>query len=117
MAHFAELDENNTVVRVIVVDNQDILDENGQESEAIGITICQNLLGSETRWVQTSYNNNFRKNYAGEGYHYDADRDAFIPPQPYSSWTLDEETCQWVAPVPHGPNQFIWDEENQTWVD
>jgi len=117
MAHFAQLDENNIVLQVIVVGNQDILNENNEESEELGIQFCQNLLGVETQWVQTSYNNNFRKNYAGQGYSYDADRDAFIPPQPYPSWTLNEERCDWDPPVPPGPNQFIWDEENQRWLD
>lgn len=99
MAHFAELDENNIVLRVIVVGNNMILDEQGQESEAVGIAFCQSLLGAETRWVQTSYNGNFRKNYAGIGFMYDLSRDAFIAPQPEEDgWILNEETCQWRNP-------------------
>lgn len=96
MAHFAELDANNTVLRVIVVGNDMILDEQCQESEAVGVTFCQSLFGADTRWVQTSYNGNFRKNYAGIGYTYDADRDAFIAPKPEGEGVvLDEATCQW----------------------
>ena len=79
MAHFAELDENNIVLRVIVVDNNDCKDENGNESEAVGIAFCQNLLGGV--WKQTSYNNNFRQKYAGIGYYYNEELDAFLPPQ------------------------------------
>ncbi len=98
MAHFAELDENNLVLRVIVVNNSDLSDGNGGESEAIGIAFCQSLFGANTRWVQTSYNGNFRVRYAGFGYTYDAVRDAFIAPQPAPDWTLDEATLDWVAP-------------------
>jgi hypothetical protein len=99
MAHFVELDNDNNVLKVIVVDNNDILDENGNESEEIGINFCTRLLGGI--WKQTSYNGNFRKNYAGIGYKYDEERDAFIPPKPFESWILNEETCQWVAPIPY----------------
>ena len=99
MAHFAELDANNTVLRVIVVSNDMIIDEQGQESEAVGIAFCQSLFGTDTRWVQTSYNNNFRKNYAGIDFTYDLNRDAFIAPKPEGEgWILDEETCQWRNP-------------------
>jgi len=100
MAHFAELDADNVVTRVIVVGNQDCLDDLGQESEAVGIAFCQSLLGLDTRWVQTSYNGSIRKNYAGMGYTYDEQRDAFISPQPDPSWTFDEESCTWIPPVP-----------------
>ena len=82
MAHFAELDSNNTVLRVLVVSNDDITDENGQEQEALGITFLQNLFGADTQWVQTSYNNNFRGTYAGIGFTYDEENDVFLPPQP-----------------------------------
>ena len=87
MAHFAELDQTNIVLRVIVVPN---------EHEADGENWCNNLLGGS--WKQTSYNATIRKNYAGIGYTYDSARDAFIPPQPHPSWTLDTETCQWAPP-------------------
>jgi hypothetical protein len=94
MAHFAELNENNAVLQVIVVHNNELLDDNGVEQEAKGIAFCQGLLGG--RWIQTSYNGNTRKNFAGIGYVYDAQRDAFIAPQPEGDgWTLDEDTCIW----------------------
>lgn len=80
MAHFAELDSNKTVLRVLVVSNDDITDENGQEQEQLGITFLQNLLGEDTKWVQTSYNSNFRGTYAGIGYSYDEENDVFVPP-------------------------------------
>jgi hypothetical protein len=99
MAHFAELDANNTVLRVIVVGNDMILNEQGQESEAIGIAFCQSLFGADTIWMQTSYNGNIRKNYAGMGFTYDTQRNAFIAPMPAGGgWILDEETCQWRNP-------------------
>ena len=97
MAHFAQIDENNMVIQIIVVHNNELIDENGVEQENLGVQFCQNLLGGN--WKQTSYNGNFRKNYAGVGYAYDAQRDAFIPPQPSPSWVLEEETCQWTEPV------------------
>lgn len=99
MAHFAELDANNIVLRVIVVGNDMILDEQGQESESKGIAFCHQLFGAETRWVQTSYNGNIRKNYAGIGHTYDTQRNAFIPPKPDGDgWVLDEDTCTWRNP-------------------
>ena len=114
MAHFAEL-VNGIVARVIVVSNTDTA-SNGVEDGAIGAAFCHALLGGT--WVQTSYNNNFRKNYAGIGYTYDAARDAFIAPQPFASWLLEEATCQWSAPVPMpaegGP--WHWDEATLSWV-
>ena len=116
MAHFAQLDENNVVTQVIVVDNNELL-ENGVESEAKGIAFCQALFPGTT-WVQTSYNSNFRKNYAGQGYTYNPSLDAFIPPKPYPSWVLDTATCQWVAPVsyPNDGASYVWDEASQTWI-
>lgn len=116
MAHFAELDSNNTVLRVIVVNNNDILDSSGQESEEVGINFCKGLFGGE--WKQTSYNANFRKNYAGIGYTYDGVLDAFIPPQPYPSWILNQSTCLWEAPVPMPTDGQLygWDEATQSWV-
>lgn len=99
MAHFAELDANNTVLRVIVVGNDMILDEQGQDTEAVGVAFCQSLFGAETRWVQTSYNGKIRKNYAGLDFTYDHTRDAFIAPMPEGQgWILDEETLQWHNP-------------------
>lgn len=115
MAHFAELDENNVVLRVIVIDNKDTSDANGVEKEHIGAAFCERLFGGT--WKQTSYNGNKRKNYAGIGYTYDAQRDAFIPPKPYPSWVLVAETCQWSAPIAM-PTEGIysWDEALQNWV-
>jgi len=95
MAHFAKI-ENDVVVQVIVVDNKDTADASGVEKEYIGAAFCERLLGGT--WKQTSYNGNFRKNYAGLGYTYDAARDAFIPPKPSDDATLDEATCQWIVP-------------------
>lgn len=122
MAHFAQLNENNTVIQVIVVNNNELM-ENGQESEAKGIAFCQALFGGT--WKQTSYNGNVRKNYAGIGYTYDAVRDAFIPPKPFNSWVLIEETCQWKAPVDipadagtgKPPKQYTWDETTTSWIE
>ena len=120
MAHFAEIDSNldNVVLRVLVIGNDDILDENGEESEALGITYCKSLFGEETEWVQTSYNQNFRKNYAGASWFYDEGRDAFIPPQPFASWSLNEETCHYNPPVepPNNTEQWMWDETTISWV-
>lgn len=116
MAHFAELDDNNVVKRVIVVANKDTSDAHGTEVESIGVAFCQKLLGGN--WKQTSYNGNIRKNYAGIGYTYDAAIDAFVPPKPYPSWILNNDTAQWEAPVPM-PNDgqmYSWDEASQAWV-
>lgn len=117
MAHFAELDGNNVVLGVIVVDNHNILDENGNESEATGIRYIQSILGTGSKWVQTSYNANFRKNYAGIGYTYDQTRDAFIAPNTFPSWTLDDVTCQWTPPVPYPQDgkYYIWNEKVGYW--
>ena len=93
MAHFAELDENNVVLRVVVIGNADTSDANGVEKEHIGAAFCEKLFGGT--WKQTSYNGNMRKRYAGIGYTYNAELDAFIPPTPYASWTLNSETAVW----------------------
>lgn len=114
MAHFAKI-ENNVVTQVIVVDNKNCVDADGVEKEDIGIAFCEGLLGGT--WKQTSYNGKFRKNYAGIGYTYNADIDAFVPPQPYPSWVLNNNTAQWEAPTPMPKEgMFSWDEENQSWV-
>lgn len=119
MAHFAELDENNIVKRVIVVANEELL-EDGIESERKGIRFCQSLYGNDTRWVQTSYNATFRKNYAGKGYYYDEQFKAFKPPKPFPSWKLDYETFKWEPPIPMPPFEdgyvYRWGEENQEWI-
>ena len=121
MAHFACLDTNNVVTQVIVVSNPDTSTAQGEEKESIGIAFCERLLGGI--WVKTSYNGNIRKNYAGIGYTYDKDRDAFIPPKPYASWVLDESTCLWNAPVAmpsdvgqgDPPKRYTWNEETKAW--
>jgi hypothetical protein len=108
MSHWAELNKNNVVVRV-TVGNNDEPDEGYS-------WLVDNLGGT---WVQTSYNGNFRKNYAGIGFTYDLNRDAFIPPKPYESWLLDEETCVWLPPIEH-PNDggsYVWDESEGDWVE
>lgn len=123
MAHFAELDANNFVLRVIVVANAELLDENHQESEAKGIAFCQSLFGAETIWRQTSYNKSFRKNYAGIGFFYDPERNIFLAPKPYPSWTLNEDTGVWEPPIPCPPLYpdegivYEWNEDNQNWVE
>ena len=115
MAHFAELDENNVVTRVIVVGNKDTSDANGVEKEYIGKAFCERLYGGN--WVQTSYNGNIRKNYAGIGYTYNSDIDAFVPPKPYASWVLNNDTAQWEAPtpMPDDGQLYSWDEDTTSW--
>ena len=107
MAHAAELDANDIVLRVVVVSNA---------YEPQVAEWCEQTYGG--RWVQTSYNGNFRKNFAGIGYTYNADLDAFIPPKPYPSWVLDDATCQWKAPVPmpQDGDLYEWDEAAGEWV-
>lgn len=118
MAHFAELNADNIVTRVIVVGNPDCLDKNGQESEAVGIAFCQQLFGSDTRWVQTSYNSNFRNVFAGPGCTYNEKLDAFIGKQPFPSFILNEETLEWEAPIPRPDdgNLYLWDEDTTSWI-
>jgi hypothetical protein len=119
MAHFAELDENNMVVAVIVVCNEDVLDLPFPESEPLGVLFLTEWSGEHARWKQTSYNSNFRKNYAGIGYTYDPQRDAFIPPKPFASWVLNEDTCLWGAPTPMPTDgkMYQWDEATTSWVE
>jgi hypothetical protein len=104
MSHFAEINSDGIVQRVIVAEQN---------------FINSGAVGDSFNWVQTSYNGNFRKNYAGTGYSYDKTRDAFIAPQPYASWTLDEATCQWEAPTayPDDDKMYYWDEDNAAWVE
>ena len=103
MAHFAKLN-NNTVTEIIVAEKD---------------FINSGKVGDEFLWMQTSYNSNFRKNYAGVGYTYDKTRDAFIPPKPYASWILVEDTCQWKAPsdYPDDGKVYEWDEDTTAWVE
>jgi hypothetical protein len=116
MAHFAKIDENNVVTQVVVVANKDTADADGVEKEHIGAAFLESVLGGT--WKQTSYNGNIRKNYAGIGYTYDADIDAFVPPKPYPSWVLDAD-AQWQAPVPMPDDgkMYSWDEDAQSWVE
>lgn len=120
MAHFAELNSDNIVQRIIVVSNADLLDENGVEQEELGVAVCQSVCGGGT-WVQTSYNNNFRKKYAGIGDKYDSVANLFYwPIAPYPSWSLNE-SFDWEAPVPRPSviNEGFywgWDEESLSWV-
>jgi len=150
MAHFAELNSNNIVRRVIVVNNKELIDyqyvehteettittedpETNElvdstemltlkqcvpyESEEKGIEFCQRLFGADTVWKQTSYNGNLRKNFAGKGFTYDADRDAFIAPQPFNTWVLNEDTCRWEAPVayPDDGEEYVWNDNKGEW--
>ena len=117
MAHFCKLDENNIVTQVVVVDNKDTADASGVEKEHIGAAHLEKILGGT--WKQTSYNGNMRKNYAGIGYTYDAQRDAFIPPKPFNSWVLNESTAQWDAPVPMPTDgsMYSWDEATTSWIE
>jgi hypothetical protein len=116
MAHFAEIGLDNTVLRVIVVGNDECKDQYGNEQETIGAKFCHDLFGGV--WIKTSYNGRIRKNYAGIGYVYDVTRDAFIAPQPYASWTLDEGLCQWVPPTPYPTDDkiYAWDETSLSWI-
>lgn len=127
MAHWAELDSNNVVTRVLVGDNNDPAGDEGYQ------WLLDNLGGT---WVKTSYNSvggkrrnpetgemtndaGFRKNYAGIGYTFDAGRDAFIPPKPFNSWNLNEDTCLWEAPTPYPADgkMYRWDEDTTAWVE
>lgn len=114
MAHFAELDKNNKVIRIIVVDNNELLVD-GVEQEQKGVDFCKKLLGGN--WKQTSYNASFRKHYAGLGYKYDWRLDAFIPTKPYASWKLNEKTCNWEPPTPCpiDDNLYEWNEKTTSW--
>jgi len=118
MAHFAKLDENNVVLEVAVINNIEMLAADGSESEMMGVAFLIRWSGGYSNWKQTSYNGKIRKNYAGIGYTYDATRDAFIPPQPFPSWVLNEETCQWDVPVamPTDGKIYNWDEATISWV-
>jgi hypothetical protein len=128
MASFAKI-ENNIVTTVVSVVNEVLKDSNGVEQENIGIQFLKKLYNEpEANWKQTSYNTNagihslggtpFRKNHAGIGYTYDTQRDAFIPPKPYNSWVLNEETCNWNAPIayPNDGQGYNWNEETQSWT-
>jgi hypothetical protein len=118
MAHFAQLDENNNVINILVVSTEDILDENGDESEAKGIEFLKNIVDSNAIWKQTSYTGEFRKKYAAIGGSYDPVNDCFINPKPYPSWIFNDLTQTWIPPV-EVPNaddsMYVWDESNRNW--
>ena len=130
MAYFAKLGTGNIVEQVISINNSVITDSNGIEQEQLGVDFINKLYNTRDVWKQTSYNNNIRKNYAGIGYQYDQARDSFIPPKPYNSWILNEDTCRWEAPIPYpitntqnkinefGNSQndlYRWNESTLTW--
>jgi hypothetical protein len=117
MAYFAKLGTGNIIETVISINNSVITDSNGIEQEQLGVDFINKLYNTRDVWKQTSYNNNFRKNYAGIGYHYDQTRDAFIAPKPYNSWILNEDTCKWEAPFakPQDENRYTWNESTLTW--
>ena len=128
MAHFAKLDSNNIVEQVIVVNNDDIKDSTGTETESIGVAFCQKMMGASTNWKQTSYNKNFRGNYAGVGMTYMegvrtlgvASTDVFIHQQPFPSWSVGINTANWYSPLGDSPETtnaekadnkyYYWDE-------
>jgi hypothetical protein len=118
MAHFAKLDKDNNVIEVHCINNIEMLTSDGSESEMMGVAFLIRWSGGYSNWKQTSYNGKIRKNYAGIGYKYDAQRDAFIPPQPFPSWSLNEETCLWDPPVPMPTDGqlYHWDEATASWV-
>lgn len=144
MAHFAKLDDNNCVLEVLVVNNRELLDENGQPSEARGVEFLTAWSGGHTRWKQTSYNTRggvyyvplaaqqveadrpqigpdqslaFRGNYAAPGFVYDQENDVFYPPRPYASWTISAPDWTWRAPVayPTDGKVYLWDEPTLSW--
>ena len=118
MAHFAKINEENIVQQVIVVNNSDCGGLEFPESESIGQSFI-NSIGLIGTWKQTSYNSNFRKNYAGIGYSFDESRDAFIPEKPYQSWVLNEDTCTWSSPIPMPTDDkfYNWNEETTSWIE
>jgi hypothetical protein len=116
MAYFALLDSDNTVTKISVVANAELLDGNGVEQETIGKAFLMKKRAGN--WVQTSYNGTIRKNYAGIGFSYDETRDAFIPPQPYQAWVLNESSCTWEPPIayPEDDNIYMWDSDANNWT-
>ena len=122
MAHFAKLGIDNVVLEVLVVNNVDTMTPQGEEKEEIGVEFLQKLTG-HAAWKQTSYNGSFRKRYAGHGYTYNSELDAFIPPKPFPSWVLDNDEANWKAPVAmpadagmgEGQKMYTWNEETTSW--
>jgi hypothetical protein len=121
MAYFAKLGKGNIIETVISINNSVITDSNGIEQEQLGIDFINQLYNTNNIWKQTSYNNNIRKNYAGIGFTYDSQRDAFIPPKPFNSWILNESTCIWESPIPLPSDasidrRYTWNEETLSWT-
>ena len=125
MAHFAQL--SGSIVQKVIVVNNEVITSGSQEVEQLGIDFCKSIFGNDTEWKQTSYNKNFRGNFAGAGFTYDSTLDAFIPPKPYESWILNTDEYNWEAPIPLPsgsqnslPNSegemYYWDEVEQNWV-
>jgi hypothetical protein len=119
MAHFAKLNDQNVVTDVIVVNNETLNNLPFPDSEPVGVAFLTDWSGGYTNWKQTSYNANFRKNYAGVGFTYDTGLDAFIAPSPFPSWLLNLDTYQWEPPTPYpsDENRYVWGEEAQQWVE
>ena len=119
VAHFAKITETNIVTQIVVVNNNDVGNLSFPESEPLGQDFLAIFYGDNSVWRQTSYTGSFRKNFAGIGYFYDEKRNAFIAPQPHSSWLLNEDTCRWEppAPYPSDGNVYNWDEATQSWVE
>jgi len=118
MAHFAKMGTGSIVIKIHVLNNE-VLMKDGVENAQQGIEFLQNLYNNKDLYIQTSYNRTFRKNYAGVGYTYDSTRDAFYAPQPFPSWLLDDDTCQWNAPVPMPDDgkDYDWDESTTSWIE
>ena len=120
MAYFAQLDDNNVVIDIMIVDNNKIINSNGVEDEELGIEFCKKITGSHTKWKQTSYNSRIRVRYAYIGCMYNEEFDAFIPPKPFESWILDETQMDWISPLGKHPEVipeefedgyfYYWDE-------
>ena len=120
MAHFAELNSNSIVTNVIVINDNNCLDSEGNESEAVGIEFCRQVFGEDTNWVQCSYNNRIRGVFPSIGFKYDSELDIFYPRSPHPSWYLDVSTCTWNSPVPrpaYDPltHTINWNESEQRW--
>ena len=117
MAYFAKLGTGNIIEQVISINNSVITDSNEVEQEQLGVDFINKLYNTRDVWKQTSYNRTFRKNYAGVGYQYDQQRDAFIAPKPFNSWILNEDTCNWESPVayPQDDNKYKWNEQTLSW--
>ena len=116
-SYYAQIDENNIVIQVLAVSDASVFNPDGTDNEAAGQAYLQNHYGKFTRWMHTRFDGSKRKNYAGPGYTYDEMKDAFIPPKPFPSWTLNDESCLWEAPVtrPLDGKMYVWNETTHTW--